>query len=269
VTYSCPTCGEPFDTRRGLGVHHSPSHDERLPNRTCDQCGESFYCDYARTYCSEECLECGQSFEGSSNPNYQGKKQTTTCDPCGSEFEYYPSEKEGIYCPECVGNADWQDPPSLEGEDNPHWSGGTEETACTVCGAKVERHPSELDGDATLCSEACRREWLSEVFCGDGHPNWDGGGLGDYGTGWNRVRREALKRDGHECAVCGATKEDLGRNPDVHHIVPVRSFVESELLDAEDARYLKNVIALCASYHRKAEFDTLSAEFLRSQIDDD
>lgn len=48
------------------------------------------------------------------------------------EFEYYPSEKTGLY-------------------------------------------PSEVEGEAVLCSKECQNEWVSEAFTGDGHPNWAGG----------------------------------------------------------------------------------------------
>ncbi|MFC6990357.1 HNH endonuclease [Haladaptatus sp. GCM10025707] len=135
--------------------------------------------------------------------------------------------------------------------------------ACDVCGELVERYPSNI-GETVLCSEECRHQWLSDAFRGEGHPNWNGGSIGNYGTGWNRVRKQALKRDGYECKHCGTDTDDLGRNPDVHHIVPVRWFVESEKHSRTDAHTLQNVISLCPSCHRKAEFGHISRENLRS-----
>src|SRR6056297_2142539 len=99
--FGCPSCSRSFETRRGLGVHHRSIHNERLPNRTCARCGSEFYSDYSKKYCSDECL-AEVSFEGENAPNYQGKKQTTECVLCGDAFEFYPSEKEGLYCPACV-----------------------------------------------------------------------------------------------------------------------------------------------------------------------
>jgi len=62
--YECPTCEESFDSRRGLGVHHSAVHNERLPNRECAECEGEFYSDYEKKYCSESCHDKAVSYEG-------------------------------------------------------------------------------------------------------------------------------------------------------------------------------------------------------------
>ncbi len=139
--------------------------------------------------------------------------------------------------------------------------------ACDVCGETVERYPSNVN-DLVVCSEPCRREWLSESFSGDGHPNWKGGGNESYGTGWNDVRRRVLQRDDSQCVRCGATTDDIGRNPDVHHIVPVRWFIESNDHTKTDAHFLDNVISLCIACHRKADHGKIAKQRLRSLIDD-
>ncbi|MCU4802037.1 HNH endonuclease [Halobacteria archaeon HArc-gm2] len=261
--YSCPTCGRDFDSHRGLSVHHSRVHDDQLPNRACDHCEESFYCDYERKYCSDDCHDEAVSFEGRSNPNYGGGKERTTCELCDQSFEYYPSEKDGVYCPNCVENASWRDPPVISGTDHHSWNGGKLTLSCDVCEATVERYPSAVNGEATLCDRECFEAWLSEEFTGDGHPNWLGGGTGSYGKGWNQVRKRALERDGHACVMCETGADELGRNPDVHHLIPVRVFVESPLLTIEDAHTLDNVVSLCPACHRRAEFGHHSRAELR------
>lgn len=261
--YACPTCNDEFATRRGLGVHHSLVHDKRLSNRECENCGTEFYCEYQKTYCSEKCHDAGVSFEGSSARNFQGKLEHTECELCEDEFEYYPSEKKGLYCSTCVEEEPWRTPPVLEGADHPHWNGGKITLACTVCDKTVERYPSNVTGEVTVCTEECRTTWLSESFTKSGHPNWKGGNNGSYGNGWNAARRRALNRDGHECAVCGKKRNEIGRNPDVHHIVPVRSFVESKNLVKEYAHYLNNLVSLCIDCHRKADFGNISKAELR------
>jgi len=262
----CPTCGRQFDSRRGLGVHHSRVHDEHLPNRECDLCGDEFYCEYERRYCSDDCRDDAVSFAGPSNPNYRGGKSESECEICGERFEYYESEKPGLYCPECVENEQWRDPPVITGSDHPRWNGGKLTVPCDECGATVERYPNEITSGVTFCSPECHASWLSDAFTGDGHPNWEGGTVGPYGKGWNRIREQALERDGHECVLCGTTADELGRNPDVHHIVPVRAFVETPVLTEQDAHTLDNVVSLCPACHRRAEFGHVSREELRWRV---
>lgn len=264
--FDCPTCGQVFDSKRGLGVHHSTSHGEKLPNRECTACGEEFYREHEQKYCSDGCRDEAVSFAGEANPNYGGGKEQTNCEICGTEFEYYSSEKEGLYCEECVENTEWRHRPDIEEENHPRWVGGRITTSCDVCDSTVERYPSEIDAEAVLCSKECQSRWLSEAFLGDGHPNWEGGGTDNYGQGWNATRRAALERDDYACVRCGTDTDDLGRNPDVHHIVPVRVFVEADGQDRTDAHDLDNVASLCPGCHRRAEFGNVPRNRLRRAV---
>lgn len=262
----CPSCGITFDSRHALATHHSKTHDEKLPNRECDECGERFYCEWERMYCSDACRYKNRSNEGKKNPNYDGGKTETECDICGVTFQYYPSEKEGRYCADCVENEDWRDPPEITGSDHYRWNGGKRELDCEECGGAVKRHPSNINGEATFCSDECQYEWLSESFTGEGHPNWEGGDTGNYGKGWNRIRKLALERDGYECTHCGKSKEEIGRNPDVHHIVPVRVFAAARGFTKADAHYEENVVSLCIDCHRKADFGVIPKARLLSYV---
>lgn len=256
--YECPTCGNSFDTKRGRGVHHVHAHGERLPNRSCDYCGKEYYSDYAKRYCSKECLLESDSYSGENHPNWQGGKETTYCEICGSSFEYYPSEKKGLYCGDCVQDESWREPPSIAGDKHPRWSGGKIEEDCDICGKSVRRYPSGFENDVVCCTEKCRQKWLSEEFSGEGHPNWKGGPGNFYNDGWWPAKLAALERDNHTCQVCGATENDIGRNPDVHHIVPVREFAEAEDAEIRDAHCLENLICLCVPCHRNADVGNIS-----------
>lgn len=182
-------------------------------------------------------------------------------------FEYYPSEKKGLYCPTCVENEQWRTVPEPSyGPDNNRWNGGNVELECPICGDTFERHPGSMTDGTNLCSNECPSEWLSTAYIGDGHPNWKGGDSAPYGKDWNRVRTRALERDGYQCAVCSKTKYEIGRNPDVHHIILVRAFIESDHYENADAHRLDNVVSLCIDCHRKTDFDTIPRNALWSLI---
>lgn len=98
----CPTCGESFDSKQGMRIHHGHKHGETLPNRTCKDCGVDFYdAKSRRSYCED----CNPN-AGTNNGNWSGAKKAGKCRNCESEFSYYPSDKRGIYCSKCVKRAD-------------------------------------------------------------------------------------------------------------------------------------------------------------------
>ncbi|MEF8851854.1 MAG: HNH endonuclease [Haloarculaceae archaeon] len=90
---------------------------------------------------------------------------------------------------------------------------------------------------------------------------------GSQGRGWNATPKAALERDEYACVLCGTDPDELGRNPDVHHIVPVRIFAEAGRHDKTEAHDLDNVVTLCPGCHRRAEFGTVATNRLRRAID--
>ena len=262
----CPSCDRQFDSERGVRVHHAHAHGDPLPNRECAACGTEFYSEYERKYCSDDCREEAVSRAGEDNPNYSGAKQETSCEQCETSFEYYPSEKPGRFCNECVEAGGWRHTVPLTGEDSPRYDGGQIEITCDTCGSRFERYPNAVNDDVNFCSKACQAAWLSKAFTGEGHPNYEGGPTGDYGPGWRRVRRRALERDGRECVLCGATPDEIGRNSDVHHIVPVRAFLDASGTTLADAHTLDNLVTLCPGCHRRADHGRVSAAELRHRV---
>lgn len=240
----CPTCGTVLATEQGMRQHHTKVHGEPLPNRTCKGCELEFYDPKARrTYCDD----CNPN-AGEHNGNWKGGPETAACKLCDSTFEYYPSDKPGVYCPDCVEEAAGLLP------ENPSEKGDRVSVDCRSCGTTLEVRPARLDGQkrGCFCNLECYGSWLSENVVGPDHHQWEGGEL-DYGRRWWTVRRQALERDGYRCQQCGVSADELGRNPDVHHLEPVRSFDRPE-----DAHRMDNVLTLCRRCHRLAESGAIS-----------
>lgn len=136
----CPTCGSTLSTKQGMRQHHTKVHSESLPNRTCAECGDQFYDPKARrTYC-DDCY----TGAGKQNGNWKNVKETTNCRNCGSEFEYYPSNKDGVFCSACVEKSDeFLGTPSYELRDVPRVN-----CRCDQCGKSFEVLRSAIDRDS-------------------------------------------------------------------------------------------------------------------------
>ncbi len=181
VMSECPTCGKVLNTLRGMRQHHTKVHGESLPNRTCRGCGEGFYDPKAdRAFC-EDC----NAQEGEHNGNWQDAKERTQCKLCNDEFDYYPSDKKGTYCPDCIEQADGLLP------EGPDLRVDRVDIDCIGCGKALTVLPSELRRKTygKFCSLDCYGEWLSENVVGENHHQWEGGTI-PYGEGWWTVRRK-------------------------------------------------------------------------------
>lgn len=166
--------------------------------------------------------------------------EVSECSNCGSEFEYYPSNKQGIYCSTCVDKVTWgPDPPDVGvGADNPVYSGGPNEFTCEFCGDSFNSYHK----NRKYCSVECSGEGRSRDMRGEDHWRWKGGRI-NYGQTWHKQRSKAIERDNGKCQICGDDSIE------VHHIKPVRSFDEKT-----KAHILDNLICLCPEHHRQVEF---------------
>ncbi len=92
----------------------------------------------------------------------------------------------------------------------------------------------------------------------------------DYGPEWQKIRERVRARDGYKCQVCGTPEGPstagldasqlnpplrAGRQHDVHHKVPFRTFVRAGTLELaqREANRLENLITLCPSCHKQTE----------------
>lgn len=80
---------------------------------------------------------------------------------------------------------------------------------------------------------------------------WHGGSDHYRGPNWQEQRRKARKRDDYTCQNCGVTEIELGKELDVHHVVPYRLFD-----NYEKANVLSNLISYCNSCHIRIEHET-------------
>lgn len=88
----------------------------------------------------------------------------------------------------------------------------------------------------TVRSRETRRK-MSRSTAGEQNPNWSGGYSRRYGVGWTEARERVRRRDG-VCQHCG--HDGTERTLDVHHIVPVRLFRETEGVALEAAHDERN-----------------------------
>lgn len=76
----------------------------------------------------------------------------------------------------------------------------------------------------------------------------------DYGPNWQAQRARVRARDGYRCSHCGAP-EPPGREHDVHHLIPFRTFGYVVGLNEHFlvANQLQNLTLVCRSCHRRLE----------------
>lgn len=95
---------------------------------------------------------------------------------------------------------------------------------------------------------------MSEATAGEANPNWSGGYSRRYGSGWMPARDNALQRDGR-CQNC--QHDGSEHRLEVHHIIRVAEFRESEAADLSDAHDLRNLVTLCRQCRPRADHGSL------------
>lgn len=257
---TCKNCGDPLNRNQRKYCSMECQHDYTYIEKTCPHCEETFETAQSvdKTYCSQECTFADDACvrTGEDNPFYEGRGEVEIeCGGCGEPFTVPKcrtdkSEYTRKYCSRtCMGEA-FSDG-RLKKENHPRWDEGQVEKECIICGEGfwIKRSvDNRKETFGQFCSMDCRGDWMSENLVGEDAPAWKGGYDPYYGANWVRQRRKALERDNHVCVVCGRGEEELGREPDVHHIKPIRLFD-----CVEDANTLSNLITLCQVHHQKVE----------------
>lgn len=190
--------------------------DERY-SRVCPVCGKTFYKPLSATVpqWEQRYIYCSRDCYGKTR-----RKPFDSCAACGK-----PITAEGVargqakFCSRkcwASAKADYKPFP-----------------LCKVCGETVR------DRARKFCSAGCFNEWHR----GSNHPLYLGAPARDYrGCDWDRRAAEVRARD-KVCRHCGKPPKP-GKLMDVHHAVPWRVSHDSSL---------ENLLALCASCHKKAD----------------
>lgn len=254
-------CSSSFESAKGRNTHegriHGLSKDAEIVD--CKGCGSEVKKDASKSsrndsnFCSRSCFNDWKA--------RQSSKSTLICRNCSSEFEGYDREYRNFFCSKNCYH-EWQRNNGFEGEDHPLWK--RKECVCRHenCQREFYVSNSRFSGEtAHFCSDECRRDWMSNGdnapykvgddpprYTGESHPMWRGGHESYYGSNWRKMREKTLERDNYVCVVCGRGEDVLGRQPDVHHIIPLREFKEPE-----DANYLDNLVTLCNKHHMMVE----------------
>lgn len=112
---------------------------------------------------------------------------------------------------------------------------------CFFCGKEFKKKASQVSRSLRhFCSQDCSRKFhVAEnhyAFCG---------GKG-YGPEWRTISIKIRARD-KICLMCWKTKEQNGRELDVHHKIPFERFGYVNRMKAHDP---ENLITFCRSCHR-------------------
>jgi len=205
-----------------------------------------------------ECEFCGREFDHKNGLNSHighahadKKKRQVECDNCGDELTRHKWRVDEFEKQFCDGDCYTQYKSTQTGKDAPQWDGGKERLRCENCGEYFEVNNYRAD-NARFCTSECYGEFMT----GENHNNWKGGEC-QYGGQWEKQRQKALKRDNHECVVCGMTKEEskeeYSKALHVHHIRPLREFNEDGEVNYHEAHQEDNLLTLCANCHKEWE----------------
>lgn len=192
----------------------------------CEYCGKPFDVNWEtrnKKLCSPECLS-------------NSKKKPLTiyyCEICGNEIKNINGRNyKRKYCKSCRD----------KGISLTQYK--RIKTKCGYCGKEIEVIPSVFNKNKfCYCSEDCMGKNYKVLYTGENSPTWNGGEK-HYQGNWFQARDTARERDEYKCQICGKTEYEIGKQLDVHHIKPYKSFD-----DKFEANKIDNLICLCYKCH--------------------
>ena len=202
--------------------------------KTCIYCGDTF------TTKQSKKISCGKR-DKLHRPNEKDVMVDVVCGYCGRIFQ----KTAGAYR---VAVRDGKNQGCCQLHTH-ILNGSTLSLTCDECGKVFERAKSLSTGEYSFCSEECRAKNLDYRPRGEDHYHYiDGKSSNWRGFGWTPIRKHIRERDNNTCYLCGITRDELGQELDVHHLV---RFGEFE--DSAEANDYANLISLCPSCHHSEE----------------
>lgn len=270
---TCVQCRKVFDHNHGQVARFCSNecrNNHGRQQKVCPTCGETFTTfksePNARTYCSTACRPP------------KTEKITKICEGCGKDFLIYPSLNAQKFCSrKCRATVKSiikkcehceKEFHSFVKANRHHCSIECQKAACriyTTCPVCDKEFWYLRSWPRIHCSRKCSNSVNgianlgAYVAYGEDHPFWEGGGIDYRGPSWPKQRDLARKRDKHKCQHCGITEKKLGHAIHVHHIKPFRTFgyIYGENDNDTLANDLRNLISLCPSCHKRAEYNLI------------
>jgi 5-methylcytosine-specific restriction endonuclease McrA len=273
IAKRCEVCGIEFfvcpsdDKRRYCSKPCTDIAKGGTVETQCHWCGKPLIRHSSRLrnaqnqFCDNTCRGAWQSTQtGEKAPAYkEGTTVQVECSQCGKQIErdrWKVARNNHFFCSADCKNA-WR-AIHFVADGNPNFSTPAVQTTCALCGVAIQRKPWRIGTDKRtrhFCCAAHRAEWLKKTLVGPDSPLWKGGHIKYYGPNWPEQQRLVRERDKHICQVCGRTRKQNGKELDVHHVVPFKSFnyIPGENENYLQANELTNLVCLCMRCHRKVE----------------
>ena len=206
--------------------------------KTCIHCGETF-----RTKQSKK-VSCGKR-DKLHRPNGKERMVDVVCGYCGKIFQ----KTAGAYK---IAVRDGKNQGCCQLHTHV-LNGSTLSLTCSECGKIFTRAKSlHVEGQKhVFCSKECQDKNIDYILRGEEHYRYiDGKSSNWRGFGWTPIRKHVRERDNNTCYLCGITKDELGHELDVHHLVRFEDFE-----DPDEANDYANLISLCPSCHHSEEIN--------------
>lgn len=150
-------------------------------------------------------------------PN-SGKKIVAICNHCDTIRIVQKCAYRDLCNPCSVQTPEFKQKLSIvnKGKNNNNWQGGGVTLICDWC----EKEYKSYDITSHFCCQKCYGKFLSQERNGQNAPAWKGGlSFGKYCSLFNNKFKIQVRNSyNNRCFLCGKSKEDNGKELDVHHV---------------------------------------------------